>query len=59
MNLSPTFLALEEMIKKNWVTGNISEFDHLLDQYEQDGRITQEEHRSLIELYLAALRGNE
>ena len=59
MDYSPTFLALDEMIKKNWVTDDISEFNQVLDQYEQDSRITPEEHKSLIQLYLAAMRSDD
>ena len=59
MNYSATFLALAEMINKNWVTDDISEFNQVLDQYEQDSRITPEEHKSLIQLYLAAMRSDD
>ena len=59
MNYSSTFNALEEMIKKNWVTDDLSEFNQVLDQYERDYRITAEEHRSLMELYIAALRRDD
>jgi len=51
MEYSSTYTALEEMIRKNWVTDDISEFNEVLESYEQQGRITAEEHRALIELY--------
>jgi hypothetical protein len=51
MEYSSTYIALEEMIRKNWVTDDITEFNQVLDHYEQQGRITAEEHQSLIELY--------
>ena len=52
MEYSSTYTALEEMIRKNWVTDDISEFNQVLDRYEGQGRITAEEHQALIELYL-------
>jgi hypothetical protein len=48
---SSTYLALEEMIRKSWVTDDISEFNQVLEYYAQEGRITSAEHQALIELY--------
>ena len=52
MEHSSTYIALEEMIMKSWVTDDISEFNQVLDHYTQEGRITAEEHQALMELYL-------
>lgn len=52
METSSTYMALEEMINKSWVTDDITEFNQVLDRYVQQGRITAEEHQTLIELYL-------
>jgi hypothetical protein len=52
MEYSSTYIALEEMIRKNWVTDDFSEFNQVLDHYAQEGRITAEEHQALIEFYL-------
>lgn len=51
MNYSPTYFALEEMIRKSWVTDDITEFNQVLDRYVQEGRITAEEHQALLKLY--------
>jgi hypothetical protein len=53
---SSTFMALDEMIKKNWVTDDLSEFNKVLNEYVREKRISTEEYRSLIELYIATLR---
>jgi hypothetical protein len=52
MEYSSTYIALEEMIRKNWVTDDISEFNQVLVHYEGQGRITAEEHQALIKIYL-------
>ena len=52
MNHSSTYSALEDMIKKSWVTGDIAEFNQVLDRYVQESRITAEEHQSLLKLYV-------
>lgn len=52
MEYSSTYTALEEMIRKSWVTDDITEFNQVLDHYVQEGRITAEEHQALIKLYL-------
>ena len=52
MEHSSTYIALEEMSMKSWVTDDISEFNQVLEHYAQEGRITAEEHRALMELYL-------
>jgi hypothetical protein len=58
MEYSSTYIALEEMIRKSWVTDDISEFNQVLDRYEQEGRLTAEEHHALIELYLKNASGH-
>ena len=52
MNYSSTYVALEEMIKKSWVTDDLSEINEVLEQYERDGRIKVGEYRCLLELYI-------
>ena len=58
MKYSSTYIALEEMIRKNWVTDDISEFNQVLESYEGQGRLTAEEHQALIELYLKNAAGH-
>jgi hypothetical protein len=58
MQYSSTYIALEEMIRKNWVTDDISEFNEVLEHYEQQGRITAEEHQALIKLYVKNAAGH-
>jgi hypothetical protein len=48
MELSTGFIALEEMIEKNWGVINIVELDELLKQLEEDEHITAAEHDSLL-----------
>lgn len=59
MNNSSTYVALAEMIKKSWITDDLSEFNEVLEQYQRDGRITVGEYRCLLELYISALKSDQ
>ena len=50
MQQSTIYQELESMIEKDWLVKNPSEVDQLLAQLENDGKITREEYRSLLEL---------
>ena len=56
MEPSTIFIELKAMIEKNWLPKSMSEFDQTLEQLEEEGRITAEERRSLMELYIRSYK---
>ena len=44
------------MIEKNWIVKSLSEFDQQLQELENDGQFTTEEHKSLLKLYIEKFR---
>ena len=56
MDHSPVYTELEAMIEKHWVIKSLPEFGEQLDQLEKEGRISAQEHASLLELFLGISR---
>ena len=52
MDPSPVYLEFEAMIEKNWVVQSLPEFGQQLEQLEKEGRISTQEHESLLKLYI-------
>ena len=56
MQQSTIYKELESMIEKNGLLKSPTEFDQLLKQMLQAGKITNADYRSLLESYLGKLR---
>lgn len=56
MEHSTIFIELKSMIEKNWLQKSLSEFDQMLSQLEEEGQISEEEHRALLEFYVRKLK---
>jgi hypothetical protein len=52
MDPSPVYIELEAMIEKNWVVQSLPTFGQQLEQLEKEGKISPQEHASLLKLYL-------
>jgi hypothetical protein len=52
MDPSPVYIELEAMIEKNWVVQSLPTFGQQLEQLEREGKISLQEHASLLKLYL-------
>ena len=52
MDHSPVYVELEAMIEKNRVVRSLPEFGQQLEQLEKEGKISAQEHASLLKLYL-------
>jgi hypothetical protein len=53
MDHSPTYVELEAMIEKNWLVKSLAEIGRMLNELENEGQITAEEHKALMQLYKA------
>lgn len=56
MDPSPVYIELEAMIEKNWVVQSLPEFGQQLEQLEKEGKISFQEHASLLKLYLGKFK---
>jgi hypothetical protein len=56
MESSTIYIELKAMIEKNWLQKSVSGLDQMLKQLEEEGQVTAEERRSLLELYVSNLR---
>jgi hypothetical protein len=56
MEHSAVFHELKDMIEKNWVVTNTTEFVQQLQLLKEEGKITSEEHKALLVLYLEMLK---
>ena len=52
MDPSPVYLEFEAMIEKNWVVQSLPEFGQQLEHLEREGKISTQEHGSLMKLYI-------
>ena len=56
MEHSAVYHQLKDMIEKNWVVTNITEFVQQLQLLKEEGKLTSEEHKALLVLYLEMLK---
>ena len=56
MEHSEIYLVLRSQIEKNLLGKSLSEFNQQLERLEQEGWITREEYRELVELFIEKLR---
>jgi len=59
MNQSTLYIELESKIHKNWVVQSLAEFAQELERLEKEGKISTQEHCSLIELYTGKSRQSD
>ena len=52
MEHSATYIELEKMLEKNWIVKSISEFNEQPSELEKKGKISSEEHKALLDLYI-------
>jgi hypothetical protein len=53
---SEIYLVLKSQIEKNLLVKSLSEFNQQLERLEEEGWITREEYRELMELFIEKLR---
>ena len=49
MDKSGTYAAFEQMIQMSFMMMQLTALDQILEKFEQNGRLTQTEHQSLLE----------
>ena len=49
MDKSGTYAAFEQMIQMSFMMMQLTALDQILEKFEQNGRLTQTEHKSLLE----------
>lgn len=52
MDPSPVYLEFEARIEKNLLVQSLPEFGRQLEQLEKEGKISTQEHESLLKLYI-------